>query len=153
MTRSLGVNCSGTYVFVALAIDGILVDVRSSSRLSWPAGSGDAERLQEMLDDLKTMLSELGPETVELLLPEGKGPSSSHRQLTPRISLETLLRLACVQLGIDVELLSRPTLRSRLGLPKKGTLSDHVEAALDPVGPYWTTGRSLASAAALGRDE
>lgn len=149
MTRSLGVNCSTTYVFVGLAIDGELVDVGPNSRLGWPGGSEETERLDEMLEDLRTMLRELRPSSASILLPEHNRKGSQYLQLRARIALETLVQLACVQLEVKVGMLSRPTLRAQLGLPRTGKLSDLVEEKVTPVGPYWTTGRSLASAIAI----
>jgi hypothetical protein len=50
-------------------------------------------------------------------------------------------------------MLARPTVRSRLKLPKDGKLSAHVGTRIPkPVGRYWSAGRDVAALAALAGD-
>ena len=44
--------------------------------------------------------------------------------------METLFRLAAVRAEIPIELMSRPTVRSKLGLPQKGDLASHTASAI-----------------------
>jgi hypothetical protein len=69
------------------------------------------------------------------------------------VALETLVRVAAVQEGIPIEVLARPTVRSRLGIPRAGELASHVATVVaEPVGRYWTAGRDVAALAALAGD-
>ena len=77
----------------------------------------------------------------------------SYARIAPRVTLETLVRLACVRAGIPVEMLHRASARSRLGVPRRGKLEDLVATVTDPVGKYWNAGRSLAAAAALAEEK
>lgn len=66
-----------------------------------------------------------------------------------RIAGETLLALCAVDAGVPCVRLARPTLRARLGLPRAGSVADHVTCVFDtPVGPHWTKKRDLAALAA-----
>lgn len=60
---------------------------------------------------------------------------ASYAKLAPRASMDTLVRLACINKAIPVEMLARPTVRARLQLPRKGSLDSHVsEVIVEPVG-------------------
>jgi hypothetical protein len=50
---------------------------------------------------------------------------------------------------LPLDRLSRPTVRSRLGLPARGKFETVVREAVEEVGPYWAAGRAAAAAAAL----
>ena len=77
-------------------------------------------------------------------------PHTGEKAIAPRAALETLVRLAAVRAGIPIEVLPRPTVRARLGLPRSGDLGSHVEARIpEPVGRYWNAGRNVAGLAAL----
>jgi hypothetical protein len=94
-------------------------------------------------------LAQPQPDLVVLLKPELM-VRWTYDAVAPRVALETLVRLAAVAAGIPIDVLSRPTVRSRLGLPRSGDLASHVTACIpEPVGPYWSAGRDVAALAAL----
>ena len=106
--------------------------------------------LLSTLEEIKRALAQLRPDRMALLLPEQGRHKRTYPELAPRVTLETLVRIAAVQQGVPIELLPRPTLRATLGLPRKGELSSHVDAAISgSVGLYWTAGRDVAGLAAL----
>jgi hypothetical protein len=110
-----------------------------------------SEELRSTLEEIGRALAQIRPRLVVLLLPE---PSNrfkyTHGQIAPRIALETLVRLAAVHADVPFDVIARPTVRSRLGLPLSGDLASHVaERFPDPVAPYWGAGRDVAALAAL----
>jgi hypothetical protein len=146
--RALGVTCKKDQVLLAIAEDGALLH-DMPERLQAPALLEETERLQAMLGDIGRTLSEIRPDVVRLLLPE-QTYEDSYGRIAPRATLETLVRLAAVQLGIPVEVVHRNTARSRLGMPRGGKFEGHIPSVVgDPVGKYWNSGRNLAAAAAL----
>jgi hypothetical protein len=89
---------------------------------------------------------------VVLLLPEQSRFKRTYSEIAPRVALETLVRLAAVRAGVDIEVLPRTTVRSRLKLPRSGDLASHVPTKVPvAVGRYWTAGRDIASLAAPSR--
>lgn len=111
--------------------------------------------LEATLEEIGRALSQIKPDAVVLLLPE-QTPRFKHTytQLAPRVTLETLFRLAAVRAGIPIDLMPRPTLRSTLGLPQAGDLASHTgERLATHVGPYWNAGRSIAGLAALAGED
>lgn len=150
MVRNLGVNCSSSEVYLALADEQVVVD-GMTERLQPPVGLETGEALVEFVDSVTRVLRETRPDLVTVLLPERW--SAVYTQHLNRATMETLVRLAAAQEEIPVQVLARATLRSRLGLPRKGKLDEHLDAAGPPVGTYWTTGRGVAALAALTGDE
>ncbi len=109
------------------------------------------EQLVNVLGELRRVLSELQPDQVVLLNPEQSPRAKrTHSAFVPRVTLETLVRLAAEQADHPLEMLSRPTLRSRLDLPQKGNLASHVPSVLPrKIGKNWSEERQLAALAAL----
>jgi hypothetical protein len=151
MGRVLGVTCFKNEVLLALASDGTLV-ADGHEKLTTAAVLEETERLLAMQTDVERMLAEVRPERVRILMPE-QTYKDSYSRIAPRVTLETLVRLACVRAGLPVEMLHRASARSRLGVPRKGKLEAHMSDVTEPVGKYWNTGRSLAAAAALAEEE
>ena len=146
--RTLGVNCDRRRAYLAVAEDGAVAD-GYPAKLEPPSGLDQGERLLEFIDDVARALTQIGPDRVALLLPEASGPGASHSRLAPRVMIETLVRVGTARQSIPLELMSRPRLRSALGIPRSGGLDSHLRFAGTPTGPYWTTGRGLAALAAL----
>ena len=73
------------------------------------------------LDEIRRVLNELRPDRVIVLKPE-PNTRMTYDQLAPRVALETLFRLAAVQENVEVEVIARSTVRSRIGLAKSGSL-------------------------------
>jgi hypothetical protein len=97
------------------------------------------------------VFAEVVAEKVLLLRPEsGRMTKRTHSEYVPRIALETLVRLAAAETGRPIELLARPTLRSRLKLPNEGKLVTHASLRIpQKVGINWSEERQLAALAAL----
>ena len=146
-------NCDPQRAFLAVAEEGVIVN-GFPAKLELAAGLDDGQRLLALVDDAERALTQIDPERLAILLPEASGRGSSHARLAPRIIIETLVRTAAAKRTIPLEMMSRPRLRSKLGLPRKGSLDQYLDAAGDPIGSYWTAGRGLAALAALaaGRD-
>ena len=148
----MGVTCEAGRINVAAVADGeVLEDV--VERIPAPTGLEEHDRLWAVHDDVIRAIKEIKPEKIVILCAESRY-TASHKAFTPRIALETVVRLAGAKEDVPVELLSRPTVRSRLDLPKKGGLDAHLNQAIPkPVGRYWTAGRGLAAMAALAGEQ
>jgi hypothetical protein len=88
---------------------------------------------------------------VRILQPEAVY-EARYSELAPKAALETVIRLACDEAGVPVEVLQRPTARKRTGLPQKGKLDDLISANITPLGKYWSAGRKYAAVAALATE-
>jgi hypothetical protein len=141
--RVLGMNCAPRVAYLAVIEDGSL-DPDAPERLQAPAGLETGDGLLECIREVKRVLGQARAEQVALLLPEANAAPSSERT-----ELETLIRVAAAEEGTRVDLLSRPTVRSRLGLPRSGSLDTHIQLGAGPEsGHYWRKGRALAVMAA-----
>ena len=147
--RIVGFSCTPRQAYVAV-VNGGAVEESDIERHEMAAQHEASEELLRTRDDFRRLLRELDAEKAVLLQPEERQPRKpSYQELMPRIALETVIRLAAVEEGVAVEVLPRPTVRSRLGLPKSGSLDSHVSASIEsPVGRYWNEGRSIAALAA-----
>jgi hypothetical protein len=146
----LGVNCSQRYAFLAVAVDGELEEGHVEY-IDAPTLAESSEELASILDELGRAIQEVRADKVVLLKPEGgPTPKRTHAEFVSRIALETLVRLAAVQTQTEIEVLARPTVRTRLKLPAKGRLADHVSSRIPvKVGKNWSEQRQLAALAAL----
>lgn len=134
---------------LAVAQDGELID-DSHQRVQSPALHEASEALQGILDDVARVIAEISPSVVRVLQPETTRFKASYNAMAPRVTLETLVRLAAVQANVPVEMLHRATASSRLGLEREGGLEKHIAEVLPtPVGKYWASGRRLAAVAAI----
>ena len=151
---ALGVNCNTHCAFFAVAVDGELRDGHVEY-IDAPNLAESSEELKSVLDELSRVINEVNADKVVLLKPEGgPTPKKTHATFVPRIALETLVRLAAVETDTEIEVLARPTVRSRLELPTKGPLAKHVSLRIPgKVGKKWSEERQLASLAALAADE
>ena len=147
MSRSLGIWAKKQEVYLAVAEDGVVVEVEPQ-RIEAPSVMEENERLDGFLTSIRHAIDEVSPDAVRILQPE-QVYEASYSEFAPRITLEALVRLACVQAGVPVEVLHRMTPRSRTGLPRRGSLDDLISANVDPVGKYWNAGRKYAAVAAL----
>ncbi len=145
MARTLGIECKKQEVYLALAEDGQLLD-DDPQRLQVPAVHEQTARLRSFLSDFGRVLAEAKPDSVHILQPETIY-SATYAELAPKAALETLIRLACLEANVNVEMLHRATVRSGLG--GKGKLDDLIKVKIEPVGKYWNAGRKYAAAAAL----
>lgn len=150
MGRALGVACFRDEIMLAVASNGALI-ADGHEKLTTAAVLEETERLRVMQTDIERMLAEVRPDRVRILMPE-QTYKDSYVRIAPRVTFETLMRLACVGTHVPVEMLHRASARSRLGVPRKGRLEDHIPAVAEPVGRYWNAGRNLAAAAALAEE-
>lgn len=144
----LGVSCTSSYTNLALAADGRLIDVEPE-RYELPSGEASA-RLNGFFEETQRILADLKP-TKLILLEAGNNPRAKPAISTieARATMETLVRLAAVRAGVEVEMLGRKALRSRLGIEQKGDLAERANDVTEPCGHHWNQGRSLAALAAL----
>lgn len=148
--RVLGVSCSTSVAFLSLVNEGEITDAHVQ-RIEVGSLLEASEELEATLGELHRAFVQLRPELVVVLLPE-QSPSNkrTYAEIAPRVALETLVRLAAVRTGVPVDLLSRPTVRARLQLPRKGDLASYTSEVIStPVGKYWAAGRNVAALAAL----
>jgi hypothetical protein len=150
----LGVNCNTHRAFFAVAVDGELSE-GPVEYIEAPNLAESSEELKSVLDELTRVIKEVNADKVVLLKPEGgRTPKKTHAAFVPRIALETLVRLAAVEVGIEIDVLARPTVRSRLDLPAKGKLAEHVPLRIPAkVGKNWSKERQLAALTAVAADE
>jgi hypothetical protein len=147
--RVLGVNCTSTAAYFAVADRNVLAS-DMPERLKPSIGMESGMRLLEFKSEVSNVLGKATPDRVMLLLAEPKEKGGTHQQHAPRIAMETLIRVAAAEEDLPLDLLQRATVRSRLALPKTGSLLDALNKAdIEAVGQYWTTGRGLAALAAL----
>jgi hypothetical protein len=147
--RSVGVTCTPHVAYLSLAINGAIAEA-PVERVEVAAQYESSEELLSTLDEIKRALGQLRPDVVVLLMPEQSRHKRTYQEIAPRVALETLVRIAAVQEKIAIEVLPRPTVRSRLGIARAGDLASHVGTTIaDPVGRYWTAGRDVAALAAL----
>ena len=145
-TRVLGINCTTSVAYLALAEDQQIAS-GLTERLNPPVGLEAGEALLEFVDSAQRALREMKPARVELLLPERW--QATYHEHVPRATLEALIRVAAAREQVWIEILPRPTLRTRLHLSKKDKLEVHLPRAGPVVGRYWGAGRGLAALAAL----
>ena len=147
--RTLGVTCTPKLAHLTVAVDGAVVE-GPVNRVEVASLYEASTELLSTLDEIKRALAQLTPDAMALLLPERQGRPRQYVEVAPRAALETLIRIAAVQLSIPIEVLPPATLRSRLGIGKSGALDAHLAAVIPTaVGPYWGAGRGLAGLAAL----
>jgi hypothetical protein len=149
MARALGVECKKQLVYLALAEDGEVVDAEPQ-RLQVPAVHEETARLREFLGDFGRVLAETKPDAVRVMQPE-QIYEAQYAELAPKATLETLVRLACDDAGIAVEVLHRATARSRV-FGTQGNMDKLIADNVEPVGKYWNTGRKYAAVAALAEE-
>lgn len=147
--RFLGAHCAGSLAYLSVVEDGQVVLI-GPQRVA-PAASVDSDAaLWETLDSFRAALREVAPSAAAILLPgTGAQARQTHSALSPRIELETLLRLACVKEDVPIDRLPRATVRSRLGAARSGSFETVVGPLISPVGGFWNAGRLCAAAAAL----
>lgn len=146
--RSLGVNSKGSNSWLVCAEDGKLLSTEPQS-LTPALGMELGDRLAGLLDECERVLRALSPAYVLILEPEATS-RLTFEQSKARLAVETILALAAAREGVPCDRLPRPTLRSKLGLPKSGKLSSLVDGVVsEPLSPNWNDKRDLAALAAL----
>jgi hypothetical protein len=144
MARSLGIECKKQMIYLALAEDGQLVD-EEPQRLDVPGVHEQTARLRAFQQDFGRVLAEASPDVVRIMQPETVY-AATYSELAPKAALETLIRVACLESDVPVEIVHRAGARSALG---GGNLDKLIAANIEPVGKYWNVGRKYAAVAAL----
>lgn len=100
-------------------------------------------------DECAHALTALVPERVVILEMETGGRPPKVADMRNRFTAETMLTSCAIDAEMPCVRLARATVRSRLGLPRAGTLVSHVTRVFEtPIGKYWTNKRDLAALAA-----
>ena len=142
----MGIERKKQEVYVAFAQDGALID-HEPQRLQVPAVHEETARLRGFLVDFGHVLAETKPDAVRIAQPE-QVYEAQYTELAPKAALETLVRLACDDAGVPVEVLHRSTARSRV-FGRQGKMDQLIDAAIEPVGRDWNAGQKYAAVAAL----
>lgn len=151
MSRALGVWAKKQEIYLAVAEDGDLLDA-DPQRIEAPSIMDTNERLAGFQTSVRHALDDIEPDVARILQPE-QTYEASYSDFAPKLALETVVRLACNEKGVPVEVLHRATARSRLGFARSGSLDSHIENEIESVGKYWNAGRKYAAAAALAGEE
>jgi hypothetical protein len=80
-----------------------------------------SEELLSTLDEIKRAFGQLRSDVVVRLMPEQSRHKRTYQEIAPRVTLETLVRIAAVQENIAIQLLPRPIVKARLGVPRPVT--------------------------------
>ncbi len=148
MLRVLGVNATGGKLWLCLVDDGDALETEPAClelREGLQAGYGIAA----FRDECTHALTAISPDRVVLLDMEPGGRVPKVVDMRARFTAEALLASCAVDAGVTCVRLARATLRSRLDLPRKGSIAEHVTKVFDnPVGSYWAKKRDLAALAA-----
>lgn len=126
----------------ALDTEPVSLELRSGSQAGYA--------ITAFRDECAQALAVLSPDRVVILDMEGSGQRRLKvADMRTRFTAETLLASCAVDAGIICVRLSRAKLRSLLGLPREGAVSDYAASVFDaPAGTYWTKKRDLAALAA-----
>lgn len=144
----LGVTCTPRSAFLAVSEEGVIVE-EPLGRIDVASLYEASAELVSTMEEIRRAYDELRPDRVVILKPE-TNRRVQYDEVAPRVALETLFRVAAVRADLAVDVLARPTVRSRLGLPRSGSLRSRVADAIkEPVGKYWSQGRDVAALAAL----
>ena len=147
--RVLGVQCTSKFAFLSVVEDGQVIE-RGPSRLALAESTDQDQALWETLSTFETALNEISPDCVRLLLPgTGENAKQTYQAWAPRVELATLLRMAAAKRGLPVRQVSRASVLTKLGVPRRGKFEDSVRPAVPEQGSYWAAGRLAAAAAAL----
>jgi hypothetical protein len=146
--RVLGVNAAAGKLWLCMVDDGGPAETEPAF-LELRDGPHAGYAIAAFRDECVHALTALSPDRVVILDMEQGGPASKVADLRTRFTAETLLASCAVDATVTCVRLARATLRSRLGLPRRGSIADHVASVFDvPVGKNWTKKRDLAALAA-----
>ena len=145
---TLGVNAAGESAYLSF-VDGDDLQDLEPYILTAPKGLTPEEAVVALRDDMRKILSMHGVTKLRLLNPESSY-SPAYVSIVGRCTLETIIIFAGAELGVDAARIQRSTVRTILGLPKKGTLSSHVPHVVEALGRHWSPQkRDVAALAAL----
>lgn len=146
--RCLGVNAAQGRLWLCLVHDDKPIETSPES-MSLLEGQQAGYDLIAFQRECLRVLSRLSPGLVVILEPETTA-KLSYRATRDRLAAETILALAAAEAGIECQRSARASLRSRLEVPRSGSLKDHVPSVVpQPVGKSWSGRRDLAALAAI----
>jgi hypothetical protein len=143
----LGVNVAGTVAYCAIADAGV-VEESEPFKVEPPAGMSGSAGLCALADDVERLIGERGIGRIVVVGAENSY-KDTYASLTGRIGVEAAILIAGARAGIPAERLSRPEIRSKLGLPKSGQLSGHCAHVLPEAGKLWANKRDVAAMGAV----
>lgn len=143
----LGINVAGAIAYCAIVEAGI-VDEAEPHKLDSPSGLSVSEGLDALANDVERLVAERAITRIVVVGSENNY-TDTYAALTLRIGIETAILIAGARAGIPAERISRPDVRSRLGIPKSGKLADHSGAVLPKSGKIWKNKRDIAAMGAL----
>jgi hypothetical protein len=142
--RTLGIHGTSKALYLALVERGQVLNL-GPQKIEVPDGLRTSSSLDAFGEECRRRLREASAAAAGLLLPSSYTTPTA---TLARISAETIFRYVAAELGIEVELLARPTARARLGWGAKGRLDDVLAEQLpSPTGKYWSERRYAALAA------
>jgi len=151
--RVLGVNATSSTLWLACADANGLRDIGDDYQLQLPKALETGQALARARDDFARVIRRYEIGRVRLLSAETTY-KAGYGQFVPRITMETVVAFAAAGEDVDFLRLARPTVRSRLGLPKPGSLESHSGCLGEVQSPHWKGKRDLAAmVAAAGLKE
>ncbi len=134
--KVLGVNATAGKLWFCLVDDNGAHETEPGW-LELRDGTQAGYAMQAFQSECNHMLTALSPARIVILDMETGGRTPKISGLRSRCTAETLLALCAVNMGVACVRLPRATLRSRLAIPRKGALTDHVNQVFSaPVGAH-----------------
>lgn len=146
--RVLGVNATSSTLWLACADADGLLDIGEDYQLQLPKALETGQALVRARDDFARIIRRYKVRRVRLLSAEATY-KAGYGQFVPRITMETVVAFAAAAEDVDFLRLSRPTVRSRLDLPKAGSLESHSACLGQTQSPHWKKKRDLAAMVAV----
>jgi hypothetical protein len=140
----LGVFCSSTHAFLALVTERGVVDPSFAARRQLSPSLPAGRAMLEFVDHLAGELNRCTPSGIAIYRPARL--QRPYGETSRRAALETLVTMAGAHAGLEAEIMPDVRIRSRLGLPRSGTIGTHVIRIFpSPTNPYWSAGRGVAA--------
>ncbi|ART74156.1 hypothetical protein BTO20_36290 [Mycobacterium dioxanotrophicus] len=143
----MGINVAGAVAYCAI-LDGDAIEESEPFKLMVPPGMAGSEGLSELANAVELLIRERAITRIVIVSPENNY-SDTYAALVPRIAIETAILIAGARAQVPTARLSRPDVRSKLGLPQSGQLSTHSALVLPVVGKHWSKKRDIAALGAL----
>ena len=145
--RALGANGTGDTLWLAIAVDGDLIEFDPYS-FRLPQGLERAKALDAGVEELAAIIRRCDVDQVVLLEPEVT--QATYQSLVPRMTVEITAEFAAAEARVPFVRLTRAKIRSKLGLPKSGAVNSYAgEVIAQPQSPHWKKERDLAAMAAV----
>jgi hypothetical protein len=143
----LGVNVVGEVAYCVI-LDGDEIVEAEPFKLEVPPGVAFSDGLVALSGHVEFLVSDRDVSRITVVAAENSY-SDTYVALAPRIGIETAILIAGARAGIAVERMPRPEVRSRLGLPKSGKLSDLCGQVTQASGKFWRNKRDIAALGAI----